>query len=94
MDDATRRALKEKLLKDVEAWDHSRRGFRDIVRNAADIDKKILYGLMKAFGTNRDEIRGWGAGTEVPEDYQREIIVGKIRELLESDLGAVTEVKD
>ncbi|MEK7545564.1 MAG: hypothetical protein AAB554_00635 [Patescibacteria group bacterium] len=88
MDPATRRQLKEKLLQDVDAWDQSQRGFQDIVRNAADIDKKILYGLMKAFQASRDDVREWGSGTEVPEEYKRYVVVEKIRELLVADLGS------
>lgn len=87
MDGATRRQLKEQLLRDIEAWDHSQRGFQDIVRNAADIDKKILYGLMKAFTASRDDIRGWSRGVNMPPDFHRQVIVEKIRELLAADLG-------
>ncbi len=88
MDDATKRALKEQLLRDAEAWDHSVRGFQDIVRNAIDVDKKIARDLMKAFDVGYDDLRAWGAGTETPEDYQRHVIVGKIRELLAETLGS------
>lgn len=89
MDPAKRKAQKEQLLRDIEKWNHSDpRGFRDIVRNASDIDKKILYGIMKAFEASREDVRAWGSGAEVPEDYQRHVIIEKIRELLETDLNA------
>lgn len=88
MDDAMKRQLKQKLLEDVEAWDQSTRGFQDIVRNAADIDKRILYGLMKAFQVTRDDVRGWSRGIGVPPDFQRYVIVEKIRDLLAADLGS------
>ena len=89
MDPAKRRTLKEQLLRDIEKWNHSdSRGFRDIVRNAADIDKKILYGIMKAFEASREDVRAWGSGAEVPDDFKRRVIVEKIRELLENDLNA------
>lgn len=89
MEPAKRKSLKEQLLRDIERWNHSDpRGFRDIVRNAADIDKKILYGVMKAFQASREDVRAWGSGAEVPEDFKRHVIVEKIRELLEEDLNA------
>lgn len=93
MDPATQRTLKEKLLEDVRRWTPPEpRGFQDIVRNAADIDKKLLYGLMKAFNVKREDVRNWGSGADVPSEYDRYAIVEKIRDLLESELGAATEV--
>jgi hypothetical protein len=92
MDPDPKRALKEQLLSDIGRWKPSEpRGFQDIVRNAADIDKKLLYGLMKAFNVKREEVRAWGSGADLPSDYDRYAIVEKIRELLEADLGAPTE---
>ena len=88
MDDALKRQLKEKLLRDIEAWDRSQRGFQDIVRNARDIDKKIARDLMKAFDIDYNDLRAWGAGTEVPPDFQRHVVVEKIRELLAADLAS------
>lgn len=89
MDPAARRALKEQLLRDIEAWNGlDPRGFQDIVRNAADIDKKLLYDLMKAFGSSREDVRAWGAGAIVPDDFNRYAIVERIRELLEAELNA------
>jgi len=93
MDPATVRQLKEKLLDDIRKWQPpEERGFKDIVRNAIDLDKKLWHGLMKAFEVGAKEVRRWGSGAEVPPDFQRYVIVEKIRELLESELGAVTEV--
>ena len=95
MDPATLRSLKEKLLNDVRRWRPPEpRGFKDIVRNAIDLDKKIWLELAEAFKVGKMEVRKWGSGAEVPEDYKRYVIVEKIRELLESELGAVTEVKE
>lgn len=92
MDPDPKRALKEKLLDDVRRWKPPEaRGFQDIVRNAADIDKKLLWELMKAFNVGRQEVRAWGSGAEVPSDYDRYAIVEKIRDLLEAELGAATE---
>ena len=89
MDPAGRKRLKEQLLRDIEAWDRrDPRRFRDIVRNAVDIDKRILRDLMKAFQTDLDEVRSWGAGTEVPEDYKRTVIVDAIRESIERESEA------
>ncbi|HJV33388.1 MAG TPA: hypothetical protein VJ694_05160 [Patescibacteria group bacterium] len=87
MDDAKKRQLTEKLLKDIEAWDQSQRGFQDIVRNAVDIDKRHLRDLMKAFDVAFADVKAWGAGTEVPEDYKRYVIVEAIRKMLAADLG-------
>jgi len=88
MDEAVKRQLKEKLLEDVEAWDRSQRGFQDILRNAIDIDKKIARDLMKAFDLDFKDLRAWGAGTDAPPDFQRHVIVEKIRDLLAADLGS------
>ncbi|HTK59852.1 MAG TPA: hypothetical protein VL283_01470 [Candidatus Baltobacteraceae bacterium] len=89
MDPAARRAQKEQLLRDVETWNGSDpRGFQDIVRNAVDIDLKYMRDLMKAFGVDRDEIRKWGSGKVVPDDFNRYAIVEQIREALEKDLNA------
>lgn len=88
MDDAVRRRLKEQLLKDIEAWDQSQRGFQDIVRNAVDLDKRYLRDLMKAFDATFADVKAWGAGSEVPEDYKRYVIVETIRKMLDADLGS------
>lgn len=86
MDPAARKRLKEQLLRDVHAWDGvDKRGFRDIVRNAADVDAKYLAALMKEFGAKFADVRGWGSGAIVPDDFNRYAIVEKIRELLEKD---------
>lgn len=86
MDPVTRKAQKERLLRDIEAWNGlDPRRFADIVRNAVDIDLKYMRELMRTFGADRDEIRGWGAGKVVPDDFHRYAIVEKLRELLESD---------
>lgn len=95
MDPAVKRKLKEQLLEDIRKWQPPEpRGFQDIVRNAIDLDKKIWHDLMKAFDVGAKEVRRWGSGAEVPEDFKRFVIVERIRELLEAELGAVTEVKD
>lgn len=89
MDPAERKKQKEQLLRDVERWDGlDPRGFRDIVRNAVDIDLKYMRDLMKAFSVDREEIRKWGAGKTVPDDFNRHVIVEQIRESLEKDLNA------
>ncbi len=89
MDPATRKKQKEQLLRDVEAWNGlDPRGFRDIVRNAVDIDLKYMRDLMKTFGVDREAIRNWGAGKVVPDDFNRYAIVEKLRESLEADLNA------
>ena len=94
MDAAAKRQFKEKLLDDIRKWQPPEaRGFKDIVRNAIDLDKAIWNELRKAFNVDAKEVRQWGSGAEVPEDYKRFVIVEKIRELLESELGAVTEVE-
>lgn len=95
MDPATVRQLKEKLLDDIRKWQPpEERGFRDIVRNAIDLDKKLWHGLTKVFEVGFKEVRRWGSGAETPSDFQRWKIVETLRELLENELGAVTEVKD
>jgi len=89
MDPAARKAQKEQLLRDVEKWDGvDPRGFQDIVRNAVDVDLKYMRDLMKAYGVDREEIRKWGAGKVVPDDFNRYAIVETIRESLEKDLNA------
>lgn len=88
MDDAKTKELKKKLLDDVLSWDQSERGFQDLVRNAIDIDKKILRDLMRAFSADFKEVRAWGAGTETPDHFNRQAIVAKIHELLVADAQA------
>lgn len=85
---AKNRPLKEQLLKDIEAWDQSQRGFQDIIRNALDIDKAIARDLMKAFDLDFKEMRGWGAGIDLPPDFQRYVIVEKIRDFIAADLAS------
>jgi molybdopterin converting factor small subunit len=93
MDEETLRKLKEKLLADIKRWQSSEETrFRDIVRNALDLDKKVLRDLMHDFKKKFSEVRGWGGKGELPNDIDRFLIVEKIRESLESDLGAATEV--
>ena len=87
MAEAKNRPLKEQLLKDIEAWDQSQRGFQDIIRNALDIDKAIARDLMKTFGLDFKEMRGWGAGADLPPDFQRYAIVERIREFLAGNLA-------
>jgi len=87
MDPATRRAQKEQLLRDVEKWNGSERAFQDIVRNAVDIDLKYMRDLMKAFDVDRDEIRKWGSGKKIPDDFQRSGIIEQIRDSIEKDLN-------
>jgi hypothetical protein len=93
MDDETLRTLKEKLLADIKRWQSADElRFRDIVRNAIDIDKKILRDLMHGFRARFSEVRGWGGKGDLPSDIDRYLIVKKIRESLETELGAATEV--
>ena len=93
MDPAVIRQLKEKLLDDIGKWKvDDERGFSDIVRNGLDLDTKILHELMKGFRAKFSEVRAWGAGGRVPSDIDRYMIVERVRELLEAELGAVTEV--
>ncbi len=91
MSDAQKlRQLKQAVLDQIEAWDgSSERGFRDIVRNADDVDKdkKILYALTKAFGVKPDIVHKWGAGRIVPDHFNRWAIVEQIREALTEQLG-------
>jgi hypothetical protein len=92
MDAEQKRILKERLLEDLRQWKPPEpRGFKDIVRNAADIDLKLLYGIMKSFNATRETVRAWGTGGIVPPDYERYVIIERIRVLLEADLGAATE---
>ena len=92
MDPGALRQLKEKLLEDIKKWQlPGERGFQDIVRNAIDIDTRILQALMEAFDANFKEVRGWGSGATLPEDFKRIVIVGRVRKLLESEVNAVTE---
>lgn len=95
MDPAEVRRHKERLLDDIKRWKPADEvGFRNIVRNGLDLDTKILRELMKGFNAKFQEVRGWGGKGDLPADIDRYFIVEKIRELLESELGAVTEVKD
>lgn len=87
MDDATKRRLKEQLRHDAESWDQSARGFQDIVRNAIDIDKAIVRELMSAFSVSFRELRGWGAGQDLPDHFNRQAVIAKIHELLMRQLG-------
>lgn len=92
MDPADIRKLKEQLLDDIRKWQPPEpRGFQDIVRNAIDLDKKIWVELIRSFKVDKMAVRKWGSGAEVPADYERFVIVERIREILESELGAVTE---
>ena len=89
MEPAKRKTQKEQLLRDIDAWDRrDPRRFRDIVRNAIDVDKRVLRDLIKAFGVDLVEVRSWGSGAEVPEDYKRTVIVDAIRDSIERDLNA------
>ncbi len=93
-DEEKLRQLKQAVLDQIEAWDGaSERGFRDIVRNADDVDKdkRILYALTKAFEVKPDVVHKWGAGRVVPNHFNRWAIVEKIRETLEKQLGTATE---
>lgn len=93
MDPADIRAHKEKLLEDIEKWKvDDEVGFRNIVRNSLDLDTKVLRTLMKDFKAKFSEVRGWGGRGDLPPDIDRYLIVEKIREMFESELGAVTEV--
>ncbi len=89
MEAEARVRLKRKLRDDVDRWDkRDPRGFRDIVRNAVDLDKRYLRDLMKAFDVDFAEVKAWGSGAETPEDYKRYVIVERIREMLDADLGS------
>lgn len=93
MDDETVRKLKEQLLRDIKRWQSADEvRFRDIVRNALDLDRKVLRDLMQSFRKKFSEVRGWGGKGELPNDIDRFLIIEKIRDLIESDLGAATEV--
>ncbi len=67
MDAEALKRLKEDLIRQIDAWDGSDRGFSDIVRNAIDLDKRVVVTLRSARKEDYRAIKGWGAGRDLPD---------------------------
>lgn len=89
MDDATLRAMKQKLLADARAWDtdHSDRSFVDILRNAIDLDPTYLDRLRGSLGLEEEDVRDWCAARSLPDSFARWVVIDDLKKFLEADLG-------
>ncbi len=70
MDPAKFQLQKEALLKLIDLWDGSDRGFSDIVRNALDLDPKVAGTFTKQYGVTSIRLREWGRRQNLPGSFR------------------------